>query len=87
MISKIEIKNNKFIYVVQIAGLIARRIKCDLEENQNVTIGDRFGIIRFGSRVDVYLTNDFSIQTLKGQTAIAGETILAKIDSPIKSKK
>ena len=87
MISKIELKNNKFIYVVQIAGLIARRIKCDLEENQNVTIGDRFGIIRFGSRVDVYLTNDFSIQTLKGQTAIAGETILAKIDSPIKSKK
>ena len=87
MISKIELKNNKFIYVVQIAGLIARRIKCDLEENQNVTIGDRFGIIRFGSRVDVYLTNDFSIQTLKGQTAIAGETILAKIDSPINCKK
>ncbi len=87
MISKIEIKNNKFIYVVQIAGLIARRIKCDLEENQNVIIGERFGIIRFGSRLDVYLPNDFSLQVLEGQTTIAGETVLAKIEHSIKSIK
>ena len=80
MISKIEIKKNKFIYVVQIAGLIARRIKCDLEENQNVKIGEKFGIIRFGSRVDVYLPKNLSIDVLEGQTAIAGETIIAKID-------
>ena len=55
MIAKIEIKKDLYIYVVQIAGLIARRIKCELEENQNVKIGERFGIIRFGSRVDLYL--------------------------------
>ena len=55
MISKIEIKKDVFVYVVQIAGLVARRIKCELEENQTVNIGDRFGIIRFGSRVDLYI--------------------------------
>ena len=54
MIIKIEYSKNKYVYVVQIAGLIARRIKCDLSENQSVTIGDRFGLIRFGSRVDLY---------------------------------
>ena len=45
MISKIEIKRDVFVYVVQIAGLVARRIKCELEENQSVNIGDRFGIL------------------------------------------
>jgi phosphatidylserine decarboxylase len=87
MISKIEIRKNKFIYVVQIAGLIARRIKCDLEENQNVIIGERFGIIRFGSRLDVYLPKDFSVDVLEGQTTIAGETIISHMDSNNKNIK
>ena len=87
MISKIEIKKNKFIYVVQIAGLIARRIKCDLEGNQNVIIGERFGIIRFGSRLDVYLPKDFSVDVLEGQTTIAGETIISHMDSNNKNIK
>ena len=70
-----------FIYVVQIAGLIARRIKCDLTENESVTMGQRYGLIRFGSRVDVYFPKDFNILVNKGQTSISGETILADFNS------
>ncbi len=84
MISKIEIKKNMFIYVVQIAGLIARRIKCDLEENQEVKIGERFGIIRFGSRVDIYVPENFKINVLPNQIAISGETIIAEVNDSSK---
>ena len=66
------------IFLVQIAGLIARRIKCDLVENQSVKIGERFGIIRFGSRVDVFFPTSFNIKVLEGQTVIAGETVIAE---------
>lgn len=78
MVIKIETKNKQEIYVVQIAGLIARRIKCDLEENQSVEVGNRFGIIRFGSRVDIYFPHQYESNVLPGQLVIAGETILAK---------
>jgi len=81
MISKIEIKKDVFVYVVQIAGLVARRIKCELEENQTVNIGDRFGIIRFGSRVDLYIPESFKINSLENQISVAGETILAEFDN------
>ena len=81
MISKIEIKRDVFVYVVQIAGLVARRIKCELEENQSVNIGDRFGIIRFGSRVDLYVPENFKINSLENQISVAGETILAEFDN------
>tara|TARA_Y100000994_G_C15558747_1_gene387331 strand:+ start:106 stop:834 length:729 start_codon:yes stop_codon:yes gene_type:complete len=77
MIAKIELDKNSFIYVVQIAGLVARRIKCDLTENQSVNVGERYGIIRFGSRLDVYLPKDFNVKVNEGQMAISGETILA----------
>ena len=77
MIVKIEISKGVFIYVVQIAGLIARRIKCDLTENESVKMGQRYGLIRFGSRVDVYFPEHFNILVNKGQTSISGETILA----------
>ena len=72
---------------MQIAGLIARRIKCNLDENQNVSTGERFGIIRFGSRVDLYLPLKANIKVLKGQTTIAGETVIAEIDTVSKLKK
>lgn len=65
------------IGVVQIAGLIARRIKCDLSDNQSVKTGERFGLIRFGSRVDVYLPDGISPLVAVGQLTIAGETVLA----------
>ncbi len=78
MIIKIEVSEGKYVYVVQIAGLIARRIKCDLTENQSVEIGDRFGLIRFGSRVDVYFPKSLKPKVFPGQISIAGETVLTE---------
>ncbi len=65
------------IGVVQIAGLIARRIVCFVEQGDSVDAGERFGLIRFGSRVDVYLPHGARALVAEGTTAIAGETILA----------
>lgn len=65
------------IAFVQIAGLIARRIVCYLDEGQTATPGERFGLIRFGSRVDVYLPKGVEPLVDAGQTTIAGETVLA----------
>lgn len=67
------------IAFVQIAGLIARRIVCDLEENQEVKAGQRYGIIRFGSRVDIYLPLKTAILVSEGQTCVGGETIIADL--------
>jgi phosphatidylserine decarboxylase len=64
--------------VVQIAGLVARRIVCDLTQGQSVQRGARFGIIRFGSRVDIYLPPGTEILVTSGITTIAGETVLAR---------
>ena len=64
--------------VVQIAGLVARRIVCDLTQGQGVQRGTRFGIIRFGSRVDVFLPPGTEILVTPGITTVAGETILAR---------
>jgi phosphatidylserine decarboxylase len=69
------------IGVVQIAGLIARRIVCQVTQGQAVTAGERFGLIRFGSRVDVYLPLDWSVLAIEGQRAVAGETVLADAGS------
>ncbi|MCO5063009.1 MAG: phosphatidylserine decarboxylase [Rhizobiaceae bacterium] len=69
---------NGTIGVVQIAGLVARRILCWAETGQTIAVGERFGLIRFGSRVDVYLPTDATPRVAAGQTAIAGETILAE---------
>jgi phosphatidylserine decarboxylase len=66
---------------VQIAGLIARRIVCWADEGASIGVGERFGLIRFGSRVDVFLPNEASVRVSAGQTAIAGETILAAFTS------
>jgi phosphatidylserine decarboxylase len=65
--------------VVQIAGLIARRIVTFAEEGQTLAAGDRIGMIRFGSRVDVYLPEGATPLAAVGQTAIAGETVLADL--------
>ena len=70
-------KNNDNIYVVQIAGLIARRIVCNLKNNQEVIKGERIGIIKFGSRVDLYLPKNYNILISKGQRVIGGETIIS----------
>jgi phosphatidylserine decarboxylase len=66
------------VVFVQIAGLVARRIGCELKEGQTVCRGDRFGIIRFGSRVDVYLPDGTRVLVKEGQHVRAGETALAE---------
>lgn len=76
----IEAQNKTKIAFVQIAGLIARRIVCDLEEDQAVSAGQRYGLIRFGSRMDVYLPLNTTIEVAEGQTCIAGETIIADLN-------
>jgi phosphatidylserine decarboxylase len=67
------------VAVVQIAGLIARRIVCYVRESQPVSAGERFGMIRFGSRLDVYLPDGTASLVAVGQTALAGETVLADL--------
>ena len=71
-------KTGEEIIIVQIAGLIARRIVCEVEKNQNLNQGDRIGMIRFGSRVDVYFKNKKALAKV-GQNLIAGESLIAKI--------
>ena len=73
----IETHNKENIFVTQIAGLIARRIVCEIKENQEVYLGHRFGIIKFGSRVDLYLPSHFKTLISVGQTLIAGETLIS----------
>ena len=67
--------------LVQIAGLVARRIVCQLEVGQNVRAGERYGLIRFGSRVDVFLPAGVAPLVAVGQRAIGGETVLADLAS------
>jgi phosphatidylserine decarboxylase len=65
------------IACVQIAGLVARRIVCNLREGEKVVAGQRFGLMRFGSRTDIYLPPHWSLQVIVGQRTIGGETVLA----------
>ena len=68
--------NNEEIVIVQVAGMIARRIVCDVKEGNDISQGDRFGMIRFGSRVDLLFEN-YKLLVSKGQNTVAGETLLA----------
>jgi phosphatidylserine decarboxylase len=81
MAVKMRLEDGRDIAFVQIAGLVARRIRCDLLEDQPVLAGQRFGLIRFGSRVDVYLPDGVEPLVSCGQRAIAGETVLADATS------
>jgi phosphatidylserine decarboxylase len=76
----VESGGNRF-GVVQIAGFIARRIVCFVRQGEVIGAGDRFGLIRFGSRVDVYLPSAARILVTQGSKAIAGETALAELRS------
>ena len=73
-----EIENGTDIVVVQIAGLIARRIVTQIEKNQDINQGDRIGMIRFGSRVDLYYDNRKTMVKV-GQNVIAGESLIATL--------
>ena len=74
---KIKDPQNNDVIVVQIAGLVARRIVCESNKDQELKQGDRIGMIRFGSRADVYYEN-YEPLVKVGQRAISGETLLAK---------
>lgn len=74
-------EDGRDIIVVQIAGFIARRILCWSREGQALSVGERFGMIRFGSRVDVYLPDGAHPLVTTGQTMVAGETVLADLTS------
>lgn len=88
-LDKASVDNERFLYLmqtedgqwvafVQIAGLVARRIVCFVREGQRLERGERFGLIRFGSRVDVYLPQGVMPLVEVGQTMTAGETVLAR---------
>jgi phosphatidylserine decarboxylase len=67
------------IITTQIAGLVARRIVCDVKVGDKLAVGDTYGLIRFGSRLDTYLPEGSTLQVSLGQRAIAGETVLAEL--------
>jgi len=75
----IRMADGRDLAVVQIAGLIARRILCHVREGDTVATGERFGIIRFGSRTDVYLPEGVTPLVSIGQTMIGGETVIAEL--------
>ena len=77
----LTLDGGKDVAFVQIAGLVARRILCDVTEGKEMKTGERFGMIRFGSRVDVYLPDGVKPMVAVGQTAIAGETVIADIQA------
>ena len=82
----IEMPDQRQLAVVQIAGLVARRIMCFKSENETIETGERFGLIRFGSRLDVYLPEGVHPLVSLGQTMIAGETVLADLNAEQKPR-
>ena len=81
MAVRLGLADGREIAFVQIAGLVARRIRCDLNEGQQVQTGERFGLIRFGSRLDIYFPEGAQPLVSVGQTTVAGETVLADLTS------
>ncbi len=78
-IAHLKTSDKKDVIFTQVAGLVARRIVSDLQDKQKVKSGDKYGIIRFGSRMDIYLPKDTKIISQIGQTMIGGETIIANL--------
>jgi phosphatidylserine decarboxylase len=78
MAVRLKLDDGRELAFAQIAGLVARRIRCDLRQGETVRRGQRFGMIRFGSRLDVYLPEGASPRVAKGDRIRAGETVLAE---------
>lgn len=78
---RIRMGDGRDLAVVQIAGLVARRILCFVKPGDGLAAGERFGLIRFGSRLDVYLPPGVAPLVSVGQTMVAGETVLADLDA------
>lgn len=79
----IRMDDGRDLAVVQIAGLVARRIVCFVKSGDALETGERFGLIRFGSRLDVYLPEGVDPMVSIGQTMVAGETVLAELKQPV----
>ena len=79
----IRMDDGRDLAVVQIAGLVARRIVCFVKSGDGLETGERFGLIRFGSRLDVYLPEGVDPMVRIGQTMVAGETVLAELKPPV----
>ncbi|MCY1125797.1 phosphatidylserine decarboxylase [Frigidibacter sp. RF13] len=79
---RLDLADGRQIAVVQIAGLVARRIVCFVQPGAFLRAGERFGLIRFGSRLDVYLPPDVAPMATLGQTMVAGETVIADLAAP-----
>lgn len=77
----LRLADGREIAVVQIAGLVARRILCTVKPGDRLATGERFGMIRFGSRLDVYLPDGVAPMVVVGQRAVAGETVIADLSS------
>ena len=77
----IRTKKGVKVVFVQIAGLVARRIVCWVDQGQSLRAGERYGMIRFGSRIDVYLPKGTRLTAIPGQRAVAGETPIAQLDN------
>src|SRR5690606_41918342 len=78
---RIDLADGQALGVVQIGGLVARRFLWFVQTGHQLEAGQRFGLIRFGSRVDVYLPAGARVLVAEGQTAVAGETVLADLTS------
>jgi len=78
---RISLADGRDLACVQIAGLVARRIRCDVGDGTPVRAGQRFGLIRFGSRLDIYLPEGVAPLVALGQRTIAGETVIADLNS------
>ena len=87
LILNMDTENGNKIAFVQIAGLVARRIICDVDIGHSLRAGEIFGLIRFGSRVDIYFPSEVSVMVLKGQKMIAGETIIGDFSKNAKPVK
>jgi phosphatidylserine decarboxylase len=81
----VEGKDGRLIGFTQIAGLVARRIIAFVKEGDMIAAGQRVGLIRFGSRVDVFLPADTACQVILGQRTIAGETIIGRVGGTVMS--
>lgn len=78
---RLKMADGRELAVVQIAGLVARRILCWTRESQTLRAGERFGMIRFGSRVDVYLPLGTRVLVVPGQRSVGGETVIAELNT------
>lgn len=82
MAVSLQLPDGRTAAFVQIAGLVARRIVCHLKPGQRVRAGERFGLIRFGSRTDLYLPEGVQPLVWPGQRMIGGETVIADLGAP-----